>query len=47
MCQFFEFLKVLNKKLIFLSVSITLIIVLDLTISIGPTELEKGVFRRV
>ena len=32
---FFEFLKILNKKLIFLSVFITFIIMLDLTISIG------------
>ena len=44
---FFEFLENLNKKLIFLSVYITLIIISDLTISIRSTVLKKSVFRRV
>ena len=44
MCQFFEFLKILNKKLIFLSVFIKIIIILDLTINIRSTAMKKGVF---
>ena len=47
MCLFFEFLKSFNKQLIFLSVFITLIKILDLTISIISFVLKKGVFRRV
>ena len=46
MRQFFEFLKNLNKKLIFLSVFITLIIISDLTITIRSTVLKKCVFFR-
>ena len=44
MRQFFEFFKFLNKKLIFLSVFITLIIISDLTISIRSTVLKKVLF---
>ena len=44
MRQFFEFLKILNKKLIFFSVFITLIIKSDLTISIISNVRKKGVF---
>ena len=45
--QFFEFLKILNKKLIiFLSVFI-IIIILDLTINIRSTAMKKGIFRSV
>ena len=47
MRQFFEFLKILNKKLILLSVFITFIIVFDLTISIRSTVMKKGVLQRV
>ena len=44
--QFFEFLKILNKKLIiFLSVFIIIIIILDLTINIRSTAMKKGIFR--
>ena len=46
--QFFEFLKILNKKLItFLSVFIIIIIILDLTINIRSTAMKKGFFRSV
>ena len=46
--QFFEFLKILNKKLIiFLSVFIIIIIILDLTINIRSTAMKKGIFRSV
>ena len=45
--QFFEFLKILNKKLIiFLSVFI-IIIILDLTINIRSTAMKRGIFRSV
>ena len=47
MRQFFEFLKILNKKLIFLSVFIKIIILKDLTINIRSTAMKKGVFRSV
>ena len=47
MCQFFEFLQILNKKRIFLSVFIKIIIILDLTINIRSTVMKKGVFRSV
>ena len=47
MGQFLEFLKILNKKLIFLSVFITIIIISDLTINIRSTVLKKGVFQSV
>ena len=47
MRQVFEFLKILNKKLIFLSVFIKIIIILDLTINIRSTAMKKGVFRSV
>ena len=43
----FEFLSILNKKIIFLSVFITIIILLGLTINIRSTVLKKGVFRSV
>ena len=45
MRQFFKFLLILNKKLIFLSVFITIIIILGLTIKIRSAVLKKGVFR--
>ena len=46
--QFFEFLKILNKKLIiFLSVFFIIIIILDLTINIRSTAMKKGIFRSV
>ena len=46
--QFFEFLKILNKKLIiFLSVFIIIIIILDLTINIRSSAMRKGIFRSV
>ena len=46
--QFFEFFKILNKKLIiFLSVFITIIIILDLTINFRSTAMKKGIFRSV
>ena len=46
--QFFELLKMLNKKLIiFLSVFIIIIITLDLTIKIRSTAMKKGIFRSV
>ena len=46
--QFFEFLKILNKKLIiFLSVFIMIIIILNLTINIRSTAMKKGIFRSV
>ena len=46
--QFFEFLKILNKKLIiFLSVFIKIIIILDLTINFRSTAMKKGIFRSV
>ena len=45
MPQYFEFLSILNKKNIFLSVFITLIIKSDLTINIRSTVLKKGVFQ--
>ena len=46
--QFFEFLKILNKKIIiFLSVFIIIIIILDLTINIRSTAMKKGIFRSV
>ena len=44
MRQFLELLKILNKKLIFLAVFITLIIISDFTISIISTVLKKRVF---
>ena len=47
MRHFFEFLNILNKTLIFLSVFITIIIISDLTINIRSTVLKKGVFRSV
>ena len=47
MRHFFEFLLVLNKKIIFLSVFIIKIIILDLTINIRSTAMKKGVFRSV
>ena len=47
MRQFFEFMKILNKKLIFLSVFIKIIIILDLNINIRSTGVKKGVFRSV
>ena len=47
MRQFFKFLKILNKKLIFLSVFIKIIIIKDLTINIRSTAMKKGVFRSV
>ena len=42
--HFFEFLNILNQKLIFLSVFITIIIMLDLTINIRSTVLKKRCF---
>ena len=46
--QFFELLKMLNKKLIiFLSVFIIIIIILDLAINIRSTAMKKGIFRSV
>ena len=46
--KFFEFLKILNKKInIFLSVFIIIIIILDLTINIRSTAMKKGIFRSV
>ena len=46
--QFFEFLKILNKKLIiFLSVFIIIIIILDFTINIRSTAMKKVIFRSV
>ena len=46
--QFFEFLKILNKNLIFfLSVFIIIIIILDLTINIRSTAMKKSIFRSV
>ena len=46
--QFFEFLKILNKKLIiFLSVFIIIIIILDLTINFRSTAMKNGIFRSV
>ena len=46
--QFFEFLKILNKKIIiFLSVFIIIIIILDLTINIRYTAMKKSIFRSV
>ena len=46
--QYFEFLKIRNKKLIiFLSVFIIIIIILDLSINIRSTVMEKGIFRSV
>ena len=46
--QFFEFLKILNKKTnYFLSVFIIIIIILDLTINIRSTAMKKGIFRSV
>ena len=47
MRQFFELLKLLNKKLIFLSVFIKIIIIKELTINIRSTAMKKGVFRSV
>ena len=47
MRHFFEILQNLNKKLIFLSVYITIIIISDLTINIRSTVLKRGVFRSV
>ena len=44
MRQFFEFLLILNKKLIFLSVFITIIIISDLTINIRSTVLKRVFF---
>ena len=44
MRQFFEFLYILNKKLIFLSVFIAIIIISDLTINIRSTFLKKVCF---
>ena len=44
MRQFFKLLKILNKKLIFLSVFTTLIIISDLTISIRSTVLKRVFF---
>ena len=46
--QFFEFLKILNKKIIiFLSVFIIIIIKLDLTTNFRSTAMKKGIFRSV
>ena len=46
--QFFEFMNILNKKLIiFLSVFIIMIIILDLTIKFRSTALKKDIFRSV
>ena len=45
MRQFFEILYILNTKLIFLSVFITIIIISDLTTNIRSTVLKRGVFR--
>ena len=46
--QFFESLKILNKKLIiFLLVFIIIIIILGLTINIRSTAMKKGIFRSV
>ena len=47
MRHFFEFLKILNKKLIFLSVFIKIVIIKDITINIRSTAMKKGVFRSV
>ena len=47
MRQFFEFMYMINKKLIFFSVFVAIIIISDLTINIRSTVLKKGVFRRV
>ena len=47
MRQFFEFLKILNKKFIFLSEFIKIIIINDLTINIRSTAMEKVFFRSV
>ena len=47
MRQIFEFLEMLNKKLIFLSVFVTIIIISDLTINIRYTALINGVSRSV
>ena len=48
MRHFFEFLYILNTKLIFLSVFITIIIILGLTtINIRSSVLKRGVFRSV
>ena len=44
MRQFFEFLSILNKKLIFLSVFITIILISDLTINIRSTVLKRVFF---
>ena len=44
MRQFFDFLEILNKILIFLSVFITLIIISGLTINIRSTVLKMGLF---
>ena len=43
----FRVFLILNKKLIFLSTFITIIIIADITINIRSTVLEKGVFRSV
>ena len=47
MLQFFEFLYILSKQLIFLSVFTTIIIISGLTINIRSTALKKDVFRSV
>ena len=47
MRQIFEFLYFLNKKLIFLSVFIIIIIISCLTINIRSTVLKKDVFFEV
>ena len=47
MHHFFEFLLILNKILIFLSVFTTIFIISGLTINIRSTVLKKGVFRSV
>ena len=47
MHQFFEILYILHKKFIFLSMLITIIIILDLTINIRSIVLIRGVFRSV
>ena len=45
MRQFFEFLKILNKKAYFLvSLFVKLVIISDLTIRIRSTVLKNGVF---
>ena len=46
MGQFFGFLLILNKKLIFLPVFITIVIISDLTIKIRSTVLRKGGFSK-